>query len=301
MVNTVIESDGPFEVSALLPLREQISEMPYLESYTARDGKRLQFRRYAATCKNHIVLVHGSSSHSAYCHAFAKYLAESNAANVYAVDLRGHGVNPERRGDIDYIGQLEDDLADLFTHIQKESPDAEKLVIGGHSSGGGLSLRFAGGKYGTMVQGVLLLAPYLGHKAPMVKRNAGGWVTPNIPKIIGLSILNGLGIKFLIGTKVLRFNLPEKYRTGCETLEYSFRLMKAMHPKSFQMALVNTKCRVLLIVGIRDEAYRTIEFKRKILKYKPDAQIYFVDGATHLGIIMSKGAMVEAAKWIRES
>lgn len=294
-------ADGPFDVSALFPLREQIAEMPGLEPYIARDGAMLQFRRYPAASRVHLLLIHGSSSHSAYYHAFAKSLAAQNVATVYALDLRGHGPNPQRRGDIDYPGQLEDDLADLLSHVRAQSPDAEQMIVGGHSSGGGLALRFAGGRYRDSIDGVLLLAPYLGHKAPMVKRNAGGWARPNIPRIIGLSLLSGLGITAFNGAKVLRFNLPAKYHSGHETLAYSFRLMKGMHPTSYATALAKTQARLLLLVGAGDEALRADEFKQDILQYKPDAQILSIAGTTHLGIIMSEAAMAATADWIRQA
>ena len=289
---------GPFDVSELFPLREQIADMPPLEPFTPRDGNELCFRRYPANSRVHAVLVHGSSSHSAYWHAFATRLAQHDVANIYAIDLRGHDPKPQRRGDIDYIDQLEDDLADLIAHIKQESPDAAKFILGGHSSGGGLALRFAGGRYGDLIQGALLVAPYLGHKAPMVKKNAGGWASPDIAKIIGLHILNGFGIRFFNGAKVLRFNLPAQYHTGYETLEYSFRLMQGMHPQSYQTSLVKTGAELLLIVGSGDEAFRARQFESGILDYKPDASIEFVEGGTHLGIIMSEQAMQAAARWI---
>jgi len=290
-------SDGPFDVSALFPLRDQIAEMSPLEPFATRNGSALCFRRYRSDSNVHIVLVHGSSSHSAYWHAFAKHLAASKAGNVYAIDLRGHGPHPLRRGDIDYIDQLDDDLADLIAHIKREAPEAEKIILGGHSSGGGLALRFAGGRYGHLIQGLVLVAPYLGHRAPMVKKNAGGWVTPNIPRIAALSILSGFGITLFNGAKVLTFNLPEKYHTGFETLRYSFRLMKGMHPKNYSSALSRTKAEVLVIVGTGDEAFRADAFEKSILDYKPDATIRLVEGETHVGILMSDEAMGYASHW----
>jgi non-heme chloroperoxidase len=38
---------------------------------------------------------------------------QAEGVTVYAPDLRGHG-SSGRRGDIDYIGQLDDDLVDLY-------------------------------------------------------------------------------------------------------------------------------------------------------------------------------------------
>jgi non-heme chloroperoxidase len=294
-------SEEPFEFAELFPLREQIAEMAPLEPFRARDGASLSFRRYAAESKVHAILIHGSSAHSAYLHRFAKYLSGSGVANVYAPDLRGHGPNPQRRGDIDYVGQLEEDIADLIGHISAEAGEGARFIVGGHSSGGGLALRFAGSEYGHLANGILLLAPYLGHRAPMVKRNAGGWAAPDIPKIIGLSVLDGFGICRYNGAKVLRFNLPEKYRNGYETLEYSFRLMNGMHPADYRASLRNTESRLLVLVGTEDEAFHAAEFESGILPYKPDAGIAYVAGGSHLGIIMSEPAMAQAARWINEN
>jgi non-heme chloroperoxidase len=296
----VKKSNEPFKFAELFPLRDPIAEMPPLEDYQARDGATQSFRRYSCESEVHAILIHGSSSHSAYLHAFAKYLSLNNVANVYAVDLRGHGPSPRRRGDIDYVNQLEDDIADLIGYIKNQPLNVEKFIVGSHSSGGGMALRFGGGKYGHLAQGILLLAPYLAHKAPMVKRNAGGWASANIPKIIGLSILDGMGIRIFNSTKVLKFNLPQRYHTGYETLEYSFRLMIGMHPVSYQTSLIKTKAKLLIIVGTDDETSHANEFEAGVLPYKADAQVSLVEGVAHLGIIMSESAMCKTAQWINE-
>lgn len=288
----------PFKFAELFPLRDQIAEMSPLEPYRARDGSVLSFRRYPADSGTHLILVHGSSAHSAYLHAFAKYLCQAGVANVYAPDLRGHGPSPQRRGDIDYIGQLEDDLADLISHIKQGASKGSRFIVGGHSSGGGLALRFAGGPHGYLAQGFVLLAPYLGHDAPMVKRNAGGWADPSILKIVAISVLDGFGVRRFNGSRVLRFNLPEKYRNGYETLEYSFRLMRGMHPDSYRDSLRTIRAPLLIVVGSEDEAFHAEEFQAGVVPYKPDAKVSFVKGGSHLGIIMSEPAMAETARWM---
>jgi len=297
----VNDSAEPFKFAELFPLRDQIAAMSPLEPYQARDGSVLAFRRYPAESSTHLILIHGSSAHSAYLHAFAKYLSERKVANVYAPDLRGHGPSPRRRGDIDYIGQLEDDLADLISHIKHGASKDVRFIVGGHSSGGGLALRFGGGPHGGLAQGFVLVAPYLGHDAPMVKKNSGGWADASILKIVGLSVLDGLGVKRFNGTPVLRFNLPEKYHNGYETLEYSFRLMKGMHPVSYRASLKTTRAPLLILVGSEDEAFHADGFKAGVLPYKPDAKVSFVKGGSHLGIIMSEHAMLETARWLESN
>lgn len=290
-----------FKFAELFPLQAQIDEMRPLQRYTAQDGTALPYRHYPAESDRHLILIHGSSGHSAYLHAFAKYLSTNNHAHVYLPDLRGHGLKPARRGDIDYVGQLEDDLADLINHITKETSRLPRIFVGGHSSGGGLALRFAASKHGHLAHGNLLLAPYLGHSAPMSRRNAGGWARANIPRILLLSLLDGVGIKHFHGTEVLRFNLPEKYRNGYETLSYSFRMMKGLHPDDYAAALRRCKAALLLLVGSKDEAFHTETFKQGILAHKPDADIRFIADGLHLGIIVSANAMTEVAQWLEHT
>lgn len=50
-------------------------------------------------------------------HRLANQLSEHGWVAV--PDLRGHGVSPERRGDVDHIGQLEEDLADLIDQLRQ--------------------------------------------------------------------------------------------------------------------------------------------------------------------------------------
>jgi len=143
-------------------------------TYPTRSGGSLPVRHYASEASDVFVLIHGSGYHSRYLAPLAERLAGVGAAHVYTPDLRGHGVDPERRGDIDYVDQLEDDLVDLVGWV-RERHAGGRIFVGGHSSGGGLALRFAGG--GGEASGLVLLAPYLAHDAPTLRagNSAGGW------------------------------------------------------------------------------------------------------------------------------
>lgn len=120
--------------------------LPDLQSYTARDGTTLGFRRWVAGREDAplVIAVHGSGWHGAQFARLGAGLAEAGF-DVIAPDLRGHGPWPVRRGDVDYIGQFEDDLADL---IDAQVRPGQSVAMLGHSSGGGLVIRFAGGAQG---------------------------------------------------------------------------------------------------------------------------------------------------------
>ena len=145
---------------------ESGSETPApLLSIPMRDGYDLKVRTYAgADSVPLLVLVHGSGWHGLQFDNLGKALQGN--ADVIVPDLRGHGTAPGRRGDVDYIGQYEDDLADMITAVAKPG---QKVIMAGHSSGGGLVVRFAGGEHGDLLDGAVLMAPFLKHNAPTTR------------------------------------------------------------------------------------------------------------------------------------
>ena len=73
-------------------------------------------RRGRAGDRARAIVVHGSSGSSIAIHALARAIA-ARGVETFAVDIRGHGASGTR-GDIAYLGQLEDDLADLVASPQ---------------------------------------------------------------------------------------------------------------------------------------------------------------------------------------
>lgn len=290
----------PFNFAELFPLRYQAHDMPPLVPYQTRGSETLYVRHYKANTQVQLILLHGAAAHSAYLYELAHYLSHHQIANVYTPDLRGHGPHSARRGDIDYIAQLEHDLADLIGHLQSQLGEEAYFIIGGHASGGGLALRFAGSEQGQLIHQVLLLAPYLDYDAPMVKQEAGGWLSANSKKITALKLLNGLGISAYNGAKVLNFNLPATYCDGTETLAYSYRLMAGLHPANYKESLLNTQAPLLVLVGTDDESLDASEFETGILPFKSAVKIAYFNGLTHLGLVISEPVMIEAANWIKQ-
>ncbi|MDN3516277.1 alpha/beta fold hydrolase [Aquisalimonas lutea] len=272
-------------------------QLPELQPFQARDGTRLAYRAYPAQAGKDLILLHGSAAHSAYLHPLAEAVRDAGVANVYVPDLRGHGPSPERRGDIDYIDQLQDDVADLMAHIRAQSDEQRPLVLGGHSSGGGLALRIAGSEYGDEPAAYLLLAPYLGHDAPTA-RDDSGWAEPGVGRIITLSVLNTLGVQWFNDTDVLWFNLPEAYRTGSETLAYSYRLMTGINPEDYAAELAAVDVPMLVLVGSEDEAFRAEAFAPTITAHAPGATVATLDGLSHLGLIASEAAAGRVVRWL---
>jgi pimeloyl-ACP methyl ester carboxylesterase len=278
------------------------SGIPDLRELRARDGSRLYCRDYPAESDLHLVLLHGSGSHSRYLFPLAREISAHDVAQVHTPDLRGHGASPDRRGDIDYIDQLEDDLADLVAEIRTGHP-AARIVVGGHSSGGGLALRFAGSRYREECSGFVLLAPFLRHDAPTMRRgagrsSAGGWASPRLSRIFGLRILNSLGIRALNDRLVIEFNMPERYRDRTETLAYSYRLNAGLAPRDFESDLRAIRVPLLLLVGSDDEAFIAEQYEPCVSSFAPHAQVEIVNGVSHMGIVAGPSAPPRIEEWL---
>ena len=272
------------------------AQLAPLESYRAQDGTALPLRHYPADSELSLLLVHGSGYHSRYLGTLATRLAQSGAARVYTPDLRGHGAAPVRRGDIDYIDQLEDDLAALADHVRSLHPGT-RIVVGGHSSGGGLALRFAGSRHGDRAAAYLLLAPYLGHDAPTTRKNSGGWARPRISTLVALSILNGFGIKALNGRTAITFDMPEAVRDGSETLAYSFRLNTGYAPRGYAADLAAVRVPLLGLIGAEDEASDAQQLAPTLAACS-SAEVEVLPGVGHLDLPSASATDLRIRGWL---
>jgi len=273
------------------------TSLPSLDTYQCRDGAFLNYRYYPSTVETVLVLLHGSGWHSQYFLPLAEHISSENLANVYTPDLRGHGKDPVKRGDIDYINQLEDDLADFVMVIKKAHPNS-KLIIGGHSSGGGLAIRFAGSKYRGLADAYLLLSPFLKYNAPTMRKNSGGWASAHMPRIVGLSMLNNVKIPWFNYLPVIDFNMPEAYRDGTETLTYTFRLNTGFAPANYKQDLLSIKQKVLVVVGKADESFIAEEFLPEMSKYKEDVEVSLLENTTHMGLVIGDRVKPVLRDWI---
>jgi pimeloyl-ACP methyl ester carboxylesterase len=272
------------------------------ETWTAPDGLELYLRRYPTEnpIARLVVMIHGSGMHSGQFEHLAAALAAEGAAEVLVPTLRGHGVSPERRGDVDYVGQLEDDLAAL---IEANASADQEVVLLGHSSGGGLVVRFAGGAHGAMMDRAILLAPYLGHDAPTTRPNAGGWAHPILRRYIGLEILNGFGLTALNGLKVVQFNLPDAIlndaNSGPITETYSYRLNTSYHPRSDLGADIASLPDALVIAGTDDEAFIAELYQPTIEAFTSLGTYQVLPDLQHLDVVDAPSTAELIIDWLR--
>lgn len=278
-----LDGEGGLEFARLL--ERDVSTPAPLQSLPMRDGYDLQVRTYGgADNVPLLVLVHGSAWHGLQFDSLAREL--SGVADVIVPDLRGHGTAPGRRGDVDYIGQLEDDLADLITAVAKPE---QPVIMAGHSSGGGLVIRFAGGAHGDMLDGAVLLAPFLHHKAPTMREDAGGWNSVLLRRIIGLSILNTFQIKAFNHLPIIQFNMPKAVLDGplgdTATTEYSYRLNTSFAPRGDYLEDVAALPKFVLLAGGADEAFISSQYAPTMGAVTDNGRFDMILGASHLDLV----------------
>lgn len=252
---------------------------------TMRDGYDLQVRRYGAGGDGPlIIMLHGSGWNGLQFTGLAKSLQKYGP--VVVPDLRGHGARPGRRGDVDYIGQFEDDLADL---IDATRAKGQKIVLLGHSSGGGLAVRMAGGPHGDLLDGVVLLAPFLKYNAATSRQNSGGWAMPLTRRIIGLRMLNAVGIRVLNFVPVIEFNMPKAVLDGplgdLVTVQYSLRLNESYSPRSDYLSDIKSLPPFLVVVGGQDESFVAAEYQPLMSPQTAKGRYHIVPQTGHLDIV----------------
>jgi alpha-beta hydrolase superfamily lysophospholipase len=266
--------------------------IPPLLYFQARDGSRLAYRHYASrepTTGRVAVLVHGSSGSSLAVHPLAKALA-ARGVESFVPDIRGHG-SSGMRGDIGYIGQLEDDMADLVGLIRTTIPSTP-LTLVGHSSGGAFALRVAGSPMQNLFARTVLLSPYLGTKAASSRENAGGWASPNVPRIIALSVLRAAGIACCEQLPVIAFAVPPN-TTRILTSEYSFRLLSNFGAhRDYRVDLDAAKGPLTLIAGANDELMFAGKYEETVRR-SPTANIdvRILDNTNHMDVVSTAAAV----------
>lgn len=274
-----------------------------LQTYQARDGATLGYRHYASGNADAplVILIHGSGWHGGAYDGLARAIAEQAGVEVALPDLRGHGPDPQTRGDIGHIGQFEEDIADLAALLRKPG---QPLVLAGHSSGGGLVVRYAGGDYGSTLDGAVLLAPFLKYNAPTTRPNSGGWARPLTRRIIGLSMLNNVGITALNGLTAIQFNFPQAVLSGpagnTATASYSYRLNTSYAPRNDYLADIAALPKFLLIAGAEDESFVADGYEPLMQTANPNGQYRLLDGQSHLGVISDERTAPLIAGFLKE-
>jgi pimeloyl-ACP methyl ester carboxylesterase len=283
----------PPELRAISEARASVdySALPVVERFQARDGTLLGFRHYPASgpaAGRAAIVIHGSSGSSGTTiHALSGALA-AHGVETFAVDIRGHGASGTR-GDIGYVGQLEDDLADFVAVVRKTTP-AVPLTLIGHSAGGAFALRVAGSPIQNLFARTVLLAPYLGYDAPTNRPNSGGWASADIPRLLGLAALRKIGIHCCEALPVLAFAVPANSEKNLVPA-YSDRLMRNFATRDYRTDFAAATRPLTIFCGADDELMLADKYVQAVDSVAPRVNVRVVGGINHMGIVSNPAAV----------
>ena len=283
----------PPELRSISEARASVdySALPAVERFQARDGTMLGFRHYPASgpaAGRAAIVIHGSSGSSGTTiHALSGALA-AHGVETFAVDIRGHGASGTR-GDIGYVGQLEDDLADFIAVVRKTTP-AVPLTLIGHSAGGAFALRVAGSPIQNLFARTVLLAPYLGYDAPTNRPNSGGWASADIPRILGLAALRKIGIHCCEALPTLAFAVAPNSK-NILVPAYSDRLMRNFATRDYRADLVAATKPLTIFSGVDDELMLSDKYVEAVRGLTLPVNVKLIDGVNHMGIVSNPAAI----------
>jgi non-heme chloroperoxidase len=266
---------------------ESKSDFPAPRQFQARDGSSLQYRTYPAATDRVAILIHGSAFPGTSMHALAEALRAAGVT-VYVPDIRGHG-GSGRRGDIDYVGQIDDDLADFVAQLGPAKSGESRTLVG-FSAGAGFAIRFAGGPDGLLFDRYVFLAPIL-PGSPTLRPRSGGWVSVSVPRVVTIASLDSVGIHAFDGYLVINYAIPPELSRWV-TASYSYRLMMNFGAGSgHEIYLKNIRRPAAILVGSADEQELADQFAPYLQRLGVNIPVTIVPDMKHTDMTSAPGVL----------
>lgn len=278
------------------------SSLPAHATISAADGCKLAFRHY--TCpgdaRTVVVLIHGAAGYGGQLHALAHGIAASRQAQVYTLDMRGHGLSGGKPGHaVLYPEQMCEDIAEFVQFLDRKTPQA-RIILGGHSAGGGLVLRFCRSPAGRRLSGCIFLAPYLGLGSPTIRPLFGGWVKVRVNWLRALTLANALGIERFNNTAVVSFDLTACPNRQSYAPNWSFNTVLAMGPGLWAPRAkgIDGDKAVLAVAGDKDECFYADAYREAFMTIAPQAELRIVENRGHWDLLVDSSVVALTTEWL---
>jgi alpha-beta hydrolase superfamily lysophospholipase len=271
----------------------------YTEKYfKTRDGINLYANSFEVKSNTTILFLHGILASNFQFNTTAGLLSTETNTNVITLDLRGHGKSEGKPGDIDYIDQYVDDISDVVETIRKQDVQ-QRIILAGHSMGGGIAMRYVMKKNTSPIDGYLLFAPALGWEAPTSRKETNSedekFSQAHVPRIIGNAMLNAIGITSFNNKPVLFFN----FQNGSPIIKYTYRSMASMSPDNASMAFKKVNKPLLVIVGKDDQVFYADKFESLVTE-NSKGKVYLIDKTNHNSVHYNAQSIAIVKDWLNK-
>lgn len=262
--------------------------------FDMKDDVKIVAKKYALISNKTAILVHGVLASSYTYNKMSGLIREALQAEVITIDLRGHGASGGIPGDISKPNQYADDLEEIIKSIRLNKPN-QKIILVGHSMGGGIVLRHAETFPETKIVGYVLFSPNLGMSSPTTSQKLdlnNNFVKSHLSRGLGLKMLNEYGIHQYDSLKVVFYNLPELMPIK----SYSYRSMNAIYPDNLRHTLKTIESPLITVVGSKDEVFIAEEYPT-VFKAYSSGNCIVIENETHSGIRHNEDAMNKIREW----
>lgn len=301
IATTIIAIVATMTVNAAKPFA--LEKLEFLKTFAvkspayikASDGCDLAYYAFVPQSPQAMVIFyHGAGFYgSALYQYFAAQLAEKQNIGCYLFDIRGHGNSQGSRGDASSVKQVWDDVTTAVAHVKSLYPQVP-LFVGGHSSGAGMILNYSNHYNNPVIQGYVLVTPYLGRNAAVFKEHTDP-ATSFVKSVRSwVFILNGItGGYCFAHTPAVFFNYPAHLLARDPKIITSNTptMTAATSPENPQELFKTINKPFGLFIASDDEQF----VAEKIAGYKQyvpadilqQSTVEIIPGAKHLDILLS--------------
>ncbi len=261
---------------------------------------RLGYRCYEADADVQLVLVHGSGCFGDQLHEMALRISRAGKAQVYTLNMRGHGLSDGERGHaVSSADEIVADVGQFLAHIRATRPD-DRIILGGHSAGGGVILGVSRTDANDLVSGYIFLSPYLGIGSPTLRPYFGGWVGLRTMTLRALAALNLFGIKRFNNRTVVDFNVEACIHDPRFVRSWSFNTMLAFGagPWLKNATPIPADKPVLMLAGDKDECFVQPLFPEAFDTIAPHAEMPPVGPSGHWDLLVDPLAISAMTGWL---
>jgi non-heme chloroperoxidase len=268
--------------------------------FATRDGQKLGFRCYEADSGIQLVLIHGAGCFGDQMHQIADRIAKAGQARTYTLNMRGHGLSEGERGHaVTGPRQIVEDISEFLAWLKAQRPN-DRIVLAGHSAGGGVVLGVSRTQGRNLVSGYIFLAPYLGLGSPTVRPQFGGWVKVRGWTFRALVLLNLFGIKRFNQTTVVEFNMDACLHDPRFVRDWSFNTTLAFGPGNWlaNATAIPAEKPVLVLAGESDQCFVEALYRDAFQTIAPHADMPAIGPRGHWDILVDPTAIAILEAWL---
>lgn len=285
--------------------------------YTMKDGVNLSAIEVLNSEAPKFVVLHlHANSYTNFIYTgYGKSLSEQGGF-IALLNLRGNGDSEGKKGHVDYIGQLEDDIDQVVLGFKKRFP-ATPIFLSGHSGGAAICLRYVNKYKKQNISGLILLAPIIQpHSEASRYKVSYSWLTNifnnkqknkdrlpddkknQLPKIFYIRVFLAKIFPFLRNITTLVF--PDMGSdTGGRTYAFSYKTMKNYSIEDYHRTFKELNLPVFMSIGQDDDVTLPQfidDMGQRYLADKKETEWHLLDKVNHINVVRKSQKMI--ASWL---